>query len=122
MSEASPFECIVMSLLRITAEYEDYDLWWRTDGEYAPVTFFINCNDLFFWASADCEAITENNIEDLKQAYQDAKACYDLGSCFAQLLFCCRQRKMRPQKPYYEHLPEPMWSLFDACGPERTDT
>ena len=115
------FERLVMRLLEITAKHDDCDLWWRTDGEYAPVTFFINCNDLFFWGCADCEAVTEDNIAGLEQAYKDAGDCYKYGTCYAQLLFCCRQREMRPQQPYYKELPEQMWNIFNKCGPERTD-
>lgn len=30
-----------------TALWED--IWWRTDDGYYPVTFLVNCNDLFWW-------------------------------------------------------------------------
>lgn len=112
---------LVMRIFRVTDKYDDYDLWWRTDGEYAPVTMIVNCNDLFFWASADAETITADNIDEFEQAYEDAAKADEHGECYAQILFCCRVRKMRPQKPYYKHIPEPLHGLFNACGPERTD-
>lgn len=112
---------LVMRIFQVTAKYDDYDLWWRTDGEYAPVTMIVNCNDLFFWACADAEAITPENIVEFEQAYEDAAKAYKHGECYAQLLFCCRVRKMRPQTPYYKHIPEQLHGLFNACGPERTD-
>ncbi len=100
----------------MTSENDDCDgLWWRTDGEYAPVTFMVNCNDLFFWACSDAEVITEDNISEFEQAYKD------IDSPYAQILFCCRVRGMRPQKPYYKHIPEKFHKLFDSCGPERED-
>lgn len=38
-------------------------IWWRTDEEYAPITFLVNCNDLFAWGCADCERLTTDNID-----------------------------------------------------------
>ncbi|UDL15984.1 hypothetical protein QEH42_gp234 [Microbacterium phage Pumpernickel] len=35
------------------------------------------------------------------------------------LLFAAKSRKMRPQGAYYKSIPENIWHLFDACGPER---
>ena len=106
----------------MTAKYDEYDLWWRTDGEYAPVTILVNCNDLFFWGCADAEAITTENIGEFEQAYEDAAKACEHGEYYAQILFCCRVRKMRPQTPYYKLiLPESLHGLFNACGPERTD-
>ena len=111
---------LVMRIFNVTAKYNDYDeIWWRTDGEYAPVTMIVNCNDLFFWACADAEAITAENIDEFEQAYEDAAKADEHGACYAALLFCCRVRKMRPQTPYYKHIPEPMHELFNACGPKR---
>lgn len=104
---------LVLRVLTASALAQNYeDLWWRTDGEYAPVSFFVNCNDLFYLGTADAERITEDNIEVFEQACKDAE--YEPG-----LLFCCRVRKMRPQGAYYECLSEADKLLFDACGPER---
>jgi len=49
------FICIVLDLYA-RADLHD-ELWWRTDGQYAPVTFFAMCSDFFDWATADCEPI-----------------------------------------------------------------
>ena len=112
-------DALVMRVLSVTAKYDDYEeIWWRTDGEHAPVTFFANCNDLFYWACSDAEAITEQNIDLLEQTYEDV-AMYEHGECYAGILFCCRSRGMRPQGAYYKSLPRSLWALFDACGPER---
>lgn len=81
------------------------ELWWRVDSEYAPITLLINCNDY------------PSNIEQLERAYTDCILVNEGPR--AHLLFCCRKRKMRPQKPYYKHLAEALHPLFDACGPER---
>lgn len=121
MTKINPDMCsLTMRILRLAAEFDDYgELWWRTEGEYAPITFFVNCNDLFYWACSDAEVITEDNINILEQSYIDAVKAEKHGECYASELFCCRVRGMRPQGAYYKYIPCAMWSLFDACGPER---
>lgn len=95
-------------------------LWWRTDGDYAPVTLLVDCNDLFVWGSADAETLTEQSINVLESAAEDMRALHPRGDFDqAGLLYCCRMRKMRPQGAYYKHIEKPWWPLFNACGPER---
>lgn len=123
MGEAAASD-FVMDVLRLAAEYDMCgDLWWRCDGEYAPVTFFVNCNDCFYWACSDCEQLTPENLPILVQAFKDAEAADEKrGTIYAPELFVARVRGMRPQgASYKECYPETMWPLFDACGPERTD-
>lgn len=98
------------------------DIFWNTNEGGSPIRFFVNCNDLFYWAMADCEEITADNIETLEQstrAVMMVNPDYRAKS-YGSLLFCCRVRKMRPQGAYYEYIPENLHSLFNACGPERT--
>jgi hypothetical protein len=109
----------VLRVLDTVAKFEQhYDLYWRTDGEFAPIQFFVNCNDTFWWASADSEQVTPENIGDLERAYADAKAAAHCGECYGSMLFCARIRKMRPQGAAYPD-DEKLWPLLDACGPER---
>lgn len=110
----------VQRVLQVAAKNDDCDsFWWRTDGEYAPVTFLVNCNDLFVWACADCERITPENVERYAKAYEDCAAIEPSSRFWGPLLFCARERKMRPQGAYYKSLPVELWPLFDAAGPER---
>lgn len=110
----------VLRVLRVFAFDHCGDIFWRTDDEYAPVTFMVKCSDLFDWGSADCETVTPENIEELERAFADAKAADPEGGAFyASLLFCARVCKMRPQGAYYKSFPGSLWPLFDACGPER---
>lgn len=109
----------ILKVLSITARHDQHhDIWWRTDGEYAPVTFFVLCNDLFWWATADSERVTPENVGELERAYEDAAAAHEIGEVYGAALFCARVRGMRPQGAAYPQEPE-MWGLFDACGPER---
>lgn len=109
----------VMDMLKFIEEEDlGYQFWWRTDGAFAPITFFVNANDLFYWACGDAEEVTPDALPALKQAIADCKAIdptddADVG-CW---LFTCRIRKMRPQGAAYPA--KKYWTLFDACGPER---
>jgi len=105
-----------LAIMAFIAQHDLHgDFWWRCDGEHAPVTFFVNCNDLFAWASADCERFDIGDIPALEKAIQDA------GEIHGIALWCCRKRGMRPQRPVYlQELKDPALSaMFDACGPER---
>jgi len=94
------------------------DIYWRCDGEFASITFFVNCNDLFYWGCADGEEITVESLPVLKQAFEDCEKAVKWGRLWAMQLYCCRMRKMRPQGCCYPKQKE-LWPLVDACGPER---
>lgn len=77
-----------------------HEVWWRTDTEFAPITFMVNCNDFFYYASADCEAVTEENLPVLEQAMKDCTDAKGNTSYEASLLFCARVRNMKPLREY----------------------
>lgn len=108
---------LTLRVLRVFAFDNTEQVWWRTDGEYAPVTFFATCNDLFAWGCADCERITEQNIDLLERTA--AELSEDDQSYLGEL-FAARARQMRPQGACYKSWPEHIKALFDACGPERS--
>lgn len=108
----------VLRVLSVLASNDGCDdVWWRTDGEYAPVTFLVNCNDVFFWGCADAEHVTRENVDELERAYADCRAASGHPT-YGAALFCARLRKERPQGAAYPKEPK-LWPLFDACGPER---
>lgn len=93
------------------SEYAFFDEDDDMDG------LFVNTNDLFYWAVADCERVTAENLPLLLQSIDDMLAVggdADLGC----VLFACRLNGMRPQGACY---PEnrAVWPLLDAAGPER---
>jgi hypothetical protein len=111
----------ILEVLQLTAMFPNdlcSELMWRCDREYAPITFFINCSDLFYWGCADGETVTKENIHILRESIKDL-APYALNRQDASLLFCCRVRKMRPQGAFYKYFEKEVWHLFDAAGPER---
>ena len=94
-------------------------IWWRCDGEFAPVTFFVNANDVFEWACADCEILTPDDLPALRQAISEVRAIDEAKKDEGFTLWVARKRGMRPQRPAYPK-DERIRALFDACGPERT--
>jgi len=88
------------------------DIWWRTDGEYAPVTFLVNCNDFFAWGCSDCEELTVEHL------HVFVKACAD-DRTWGPQLYCARVRGERPQGACYRGMPKRVAEMFNACGPER---
>jgi hypothetical protein len=118
----TPYEAA--EVFALFAEAEDFDngVWWRVDmtpGASREMRLYAECNDLFFWATADAEEITVADIPLLRQALDDLKAIgaeEELGH-----LFAARKRKMRPQKPCYRDMAPEVAALYDACctGEER---
>jgi len=109
-------------ILRVLGTMADADcereLSWRTDGEFAPITFWINCNDFFWWGCADGQDLGDwESLDVLDKAIADCRALDE--EHWGPLLFCARDRGMRPQGAYYKLIPEKLWPLFHACGPER---
>jgi hypothetical protein len=122
------------TLMRWFADHDlDEELRWTThrsplvtyEGEDSgEIKFYVLCNDMFWWGTADCEWITTEDIPDLQRAYDDLKAA-DLDDicmwCYAPELWISRKRGMRPQRPWWdrERIPGPAKELFLAAGPHR---
>lgn len=112
-----------MPLLKLLA-IDDLDatdaIFWRCDGEYAPISFFIRCNDVFHWGCADAEPVTLGTLPVLRQAFEDCKKAEPVaGVVLAPDLYCARVRKMRPQFAYFRNIGREIKLLFEAAGPER---
>lgn len=113
----------VLRVLRLFGQTDcTGELFWRTDGDYAPITFFANVNDVFFWGCTDNEKITPDNIAEAEKAVADVrditgKTGWSTDAAWVNL-FAARLRKDRPQGAAYPS-DERLWPLFDACGPER---
>jgi len=111
--------------LRVMRVFNSFDgpscdeVWWRTDGQYGPVTMLVNCNDLFFWGCADCEEVTAENIDLLESTYAELQALSDRAAEDTASLFCARSRGARPQGACYKSFRPETVPLFNACGEER---
>lgn len=113
------YSTYVLPILEVFAS-EDLNsaLFWRVDGDYAPITFMLSCTETFWWGVVDQESIALKDLPALRQAFEDAAKVKD-GDIWWTDLFCARLRGLRPQGLVYEDLSNDMADLFDACGPER---
>lgn len=116
--DAHAFTLRVLALFAMFPNDCTEQLMWRCDGEYAPLTFMVNCSDVFAWACADAEIIEPGDIDDLKRAFADVRAADDCSMDEAPNLWVARKRRTRPQGAAYPKTPA-LWPLFDAAGPER---
>lgn len=106
----------------------DGDLYGRVD-ENGDVYFLVGVNDVFWWATADCERIRPDDLPLLAECVKDLAPTDD--PFFLPELFAARKRRMRPQHPfartydkerrgYFEDQLDPSArALFDAAGPVR---
>lgn len=112
---------LAYEVLRIFALADCRDeLFWTAQPEKG-MKFFAQCSDVFWWATADLEEITEEDLSLLKQCYQDLKPI-DMRHYLPEL-YAARKRGLRPQGAWYgvaariDH--EGLAELFDAAGPPR---
>lgn len=88
------------------------------EDEKKPVeiVFLVNCNDLFWWATSDCEPIT---LEELPQLAKD----YETSEKYGDWIWCARKRQMRPQWPavYKYMVPAGAWTVEMDALPLRED-
>lgn len=121
MSDPTPpsDSTIRVALAATGFEYTD-TLWWRTD-EDGSLRLFIKCSDFFYPGSADLEEITDANVQALADTIAECEAIVGRHEAEdATLLWCARQRSMRPRGAYYKYyLDSRLHPLFDAAGPER---
>ena len=109
----------IEDVIRLTLKHDMTDMLAWNEEDDGSLSVAVICNDVFYWATADCEIVTADTLGELAQAYDDACAACPRGRFYADMLYAARRRKMRPQgAAYSENAPE-MWPLFDACGPER---
>ena len=113
-----------------TVEFDNCDsIFWRTDGNFAPITFLAIVNDTFATSCADCEEITPENIGIFEQSFQDCRAAAGtMGEVWAPALFAARVRKIRPMWLAYpgeksiedDAQRQAIWALLDAAAPNVT--
>lgn len=87
----------------------------KPETEKETVVLFVNCNDMFWWATADAEPLPHDKISSL---YKMHKADKKWGSA----KWCCLQRNMRPQDPVMEDMKKDgSWDEQMESLPVRTD-
>lgn len=74
------------------------DLTWKTRPD-GVIEFFVQCNDLFDWATGDEEPLTQNNFELLQKTWKELEERdEDLGYFYSIDAFCCVSRQKWPGK------------------------
>jgi hypothetical protein len=63
------------------------------------IVLFVNCNDLFYWGTADCEHLTLGEVRDLFEAWR-------ADPSWGVSIWCCKKRKLRPQVPIVKMMKE----------------
>lgn len=104
------------AVLSVFERADDYEsLMWRvttTDGE-RDVKLFALCNDVFFWATADCVEITAGDVPLLESCLADLAVTGE--EYYLAELLAARKRGLRPQAPFYKGMGQATAALFDAC-------
>jgi hypothetical protein len=68
---------------------------YTMEGE--TIVLFVNCNDLFWWACADSENVTLDEVPELYMAWKKDKS-------WGISKWCCKKRNMMPQLPIREDM------------------
>lgn len=112
-------DALALRVLRVLAFEYCRDAFWREDEGILSMS--INCSDVFVWGGADCETITDANIDLLEATFAECEAVFGkYNADSAAELFVARARGIRPQGAFYADLGSQWQALFDACGPERS--
>lgn len=125
------------AVLGICWEADNSDMaFWRPWPENGPMRAMAMCSDWFWWGTADCEEIAPDDVPllraclgDLLSVERDAGPEGDrndrVATAYLPQLFASRKREMRPMRCVYEDknaIGPLLAALFDAAGPERTDS
>lgn len=76
------------------------------------ISLFVNCNDQFYWGTADAEEV----------GYVELKSLYDAWIAdkhWGMSIWCCHHRHLQPQKPMRERMiADGVWTDALAALPE----
>jgi hypothetical protein len=115
--------------MSVAYHLDDYDSIYYTPKADGTIIPWVVCNDVFGWATADCEDITLENVDEFERCAVDYESVYPLRPKNIEdlhcqrlstigILFACRVRKQRPFKhndsygvadkivPFIEAIPE----------------
>ena len=111
MSENSVQSDWEFDLLKLFA-WDDCEslMWTIIDGR---VVFHVFCSDTFWWATADCETVVQEDLPDLKKAKED------LPEGDWPILWVARKRKLRPMRLWLNRSAQDERIIFEEAGPTR---
>ena|SRR6266542_3781983 len=94
----------------MSAASDELFLWRNDDG---TVKIMANLNDTFYYACADCEPITADNLPLFEQSVRDTVRLDEYEHY--GLLFAVRVRKRLPLRPVYEAQSPELRALMDEA-------
>ena len=74
-----------------TQKYVD----WAGDIQEETIVLLVICNDVFSWASADAECLTEDELPDLYNMHIE-------DPLWGSIKWVCKKRNLQPQDPMIE--------------------
>lgn len=83
--------------------------WYKEEGINWPedhVSLHVNCNDVFYWACADAERITNKEIHELYEMWSK-------DNRWGTAAWCIKKRKQMPQPPVAKRMIEAGYNLED---------
>lgn len=87
------------------------------------ISLSAECGDIFEWSMADSEPIeTFGDVVLLQTCANRLKLHAKYETYYVGYLYAAHKREMRPQGPAYTGMSSTLESMFDVCGPERTDS
>jgi len=88
--------------------------FFENDKPESTTCVWVNCNDVFAWACADCEPITTAELPEL---YKMHKSDTSWGS----IKWCCKKRNLQPQDPMIDMMKEQgAWDEMMKSLPKNT--
>jgi hypothetical protein len=91
-------ELLLAGAVDIQIQSKDKDLWKDDSPKMMSleIELWVNCNDEFIWGCADSEDLPMDKVEEYYQMWAKDKETSHMSN---SMLWVCRQRKMKPQKP-----------------------
>ena len=97
-----------------------YDICVKLIDGNGAMALAVNCNDVFWWACADFELFTSDEIQGLYEACFDEQGN---SKPWGSIKWACKKRKMRPQHPMEDRMKEQgYWDDELEALPVRGDT
>jgi hypothetical protein len=95
-------------VIREIALERDHELYWSRNGPELRAMFF--CSDTFWWATADCEVIEPEELDDMLayiDQFKETTERHDGSTStypahWGPMLWICKKRNLRPMAPFYQ--------------------
>jgi len=96
-------ELLTNDAIHFQIENDDKTLWENDMPKTMTpkINLWVNCNDEFIWGCADGEDLPMDKVEEYYQMWAKDKESSHFSN---SMLWVCRQRNMKPQKPIVDDM------------------